>query len=202
MCHAFQMYVAYVSSRFCKSKSGVASVAWLYTCVASVCIKCFSCFRCMLQVFHLDVAYVAVAIHVCWNRVFQMFQLFSSGCCICCSGYTRILQVYVPNVSPILDVFCKYFIWMLLYIAVVIHICRKRAFQLFHLVSVCCNRCCSPRAAALHAPIQRYLSLSCRLALVIRCARNGRSVPKWSGTPWLKCMRACRAPERASIEWT
>jgi hypothetical protein len=170
---------------------------------------CCKCMYQMFQLFQMYVASVSSGRCICCSCYTPMLEpcfpnvsTVSSGCCICCSGYTRILQVYVPNVSPILDVFCKYFIWMLLYIAVVIHICRKRAFQLFHLVSVCCNRCCSPRAAALHAPIQRYLSLSCRLALVIRCARNGRSVPKWSGTPWLKCMRACRAPERASIEWT
>jgi hypothetical protein len=29
---------------------------------------------------------------------------------------------------------------------VFIHICCKHMFQLFHLVSVCCSRCCSPRA--------------------------------------------------------
>jgi hypothetical protein len=52
---------------------------WLYTYVASVCFKCFSCFRRMLQVFYLDVAYVAVAIHI-------------------------LLQVHVPNVSPISEV--------------------------------------------------------------------------------------------------
>jgi hypothetical protein len=55
---------------------------WLYTYVASVCFKCFSCFKHMLQV-------------------------FLSGCCICCDGYTRILQVYVLNVSFVLDVCCS-----------------------------------------------------------------------------------------------
>jgi hypothetical protein len=48
---------------------------WLYTYVASICSKCFNCFRCMLQAFYLDVAYVAVAIHM--------------------------LQAYVSNVSPV-----------------------------------------------------------------------------------------------------
>jgi hypothetical protein len=51
----------------------------------------------MLQVLYVDVAkldrdvaYVAIAIHVCCKRLFQMFQLFEtdvarilSGCCIC-----------------------------------------------------------------------------------------------------------------------
>jgi hypothetical protein len=45
--------------------------------VASVCFKYFRCFICMLQVFHVDVAkvdrgvaYVAMVIHVCCNRLF------------------------------------------------------------------------------------------------------------------------------------
>ena len=33
---------------------------WLYTYGARVCSKCFICFRRMLQVFDLDVAYVAM----------------------------------------------------------------------------------------------------------------------------------------------
>jgi hypothetical protein len=39
-----------------------------------------------------------------------MLQVASvlSGCCICCSGYTRILQVYVPNVSTVASVLSKY----------------------------------------------------------------------------------------------
>jgi hypothetical protein len=81
----------------------------------------------LLHVFHLDVVYVAMAIHVCCKCMFQMFQLFqtyvasvlsvhmdvvcdSCGCCICCNGHTRILQVYVSNVSVVLNVCCKCFI--------------------------------------------------------------------------------------------
>jgi hypothetical protein len=94
--HAFQMYVAYVSSGCCKSRSGVAYVAWLYVYVAIVCFKCFNCFKCMLQVLYLDVAYVIVAIHIgckCMFKIFQLFQKYvtsvSSGCCICCSSYAH-----------------------------------------------------------------------------------------------------------------
>jgi hypothetical protein len=51
-----------------------------------------------------------------------------SGYCICCNGYTRMLQAYVPNVSSVFrrmlemclfgccicsHICCKYFIWML-----------------------------------------------------------------------------------------
>ena len=37
---------------------------WLYTHVSSVCVfKCFRCFRLMLQLFYMDIAYVAMVIH-------------------------------------------------------------------------------------------------------------------------------------------
>ena len=80
---------------------------WLYTCVASVCFKYFNCLKCILQVFHLDAAYVAVAIHVCCKCVFQMLQLFH------------------------LDVAC--FHLDVTYVAVAIRVCYKCTFQMFHL---------------------------------------------------------------------
>jgi hypothetical protein len=54
---------------------------WLYTYVASVCLKCFIYFKRMLQVFYLDVAYV--------------------------STHTHMLQAYVVNVSSVSDVCCS-----------------------------------------------------------------------------------------------
>ena len=54
---------------------------WLYTYVARVCSKCFIYLRRMLQVFYLDVAYVAMA----------------------------MLQMYVSNISSVLDVCCNLF---------------------------------------------------------------------------------------------
>jgi hypothetical protein len=33
--------------------------------------------------------------------------------CICCSGYTRMLQVHVPNISPVPDYVASVFIWTL-----------------------------------------------------------------------------------------
>ena len=42
------------------------------------CRKCFGCFKHMLQVFYLDIAYVALAIHVCCKCLFQIFQLFQT----------------------------------------------------------------------------------------------------------------------------
>jgi hypothetical protein len=43
---------------------------WLYTCVVSLC------FKRMLRVFHLDVAYVAVAINVCCKLFSKCFNYF------------------------------------------------------------------------------------------------------------------------------
>jgi hypothetical protein len=75
---------------------------WLCTCVASICFKCFSYFKRMLQVFHLDVAYVVVAIHVRCKYVFQMFQLFYLG-----------VACFHLNIA---------------YVAVTIHVCCKCMF--------------------------------------------------------------------------
>jgi hypothetical protein len=84
---------------------------WLYTYVASVFYKSFSCFIWMLHVFHLDVAYVAVAIHVCCKSMFQIFHLLYTYVASLCFKYftcfKRMLQVFYLDVA---------------YVAVIIHI--------------------------------------------------------------------------------
>jgi hypothetical protein len=74
----------------------------------------------MLQVFRLDVAkvdrdvaYVAMAIHVCFKCMFQMFHLFfymfiasvSSRCCIC---FTRMLQLFYLDVAYVCNGFQEF----------------------------------------------------------------------------------------------
>ena len=58
--------------------------------VANVCFKCFRYFKGKLQVFYIDVAkvdrdvakldrnvaHIAIAIHICFKCMFQMFYLF------------------------------------------------------------------------------------------------------------------------------
>ena len=74
------------------------------------CLKCFMYFRRVFQVFHLDVAYVAMAIHICF-KCFRCFRL--------------MLQLFHPDVAEVdLDI---------TYVATVIHECFKRMFQVFHL---------------------------------------------------------------------
>jgi hypothetical protein len=75
---------------------------------------------------------------VCF-KVFQMFQRYitsvlyrccksRSGYCTYCNGYTRMIQVYVPNVSSVSDVCCKFFIWNV-------------AMQVFRVFSYVCCKC-------------------------------------------------------------
>jgi hypothetical protein len=87
---------------------------------ASVCSKCFTYFRHMLQVFHLDVAYIAM-LHM--SR--------------------HMLQGSIQNVTFISDIRCK---CVYLNVIVAIHICCKRIFiNVSHLsdyvieVLSCCN---------------------------------------------------------------
>ena len=54
---------------------------WLYTYAVRVCSKCFICFRRMLQVFYLDVAFVANVSEACCKRLFKLFDLFLDVCC-------------------------------------------------------------------------------------------------------------------------
>jgi hypothetical protein len=61
----------------------VLSVWDIFRHVSSLWFKCFRCFRRIFQMFHLDVAYITMAIHACFKRVFQMFQMFSDLCCKC-----------------------------------------------------------------------------------------------------------------------
>jgi len=74
--------------------------------IVRVCFKCFTSFIWMLQVFHLDVtkvdlnvakvdrnvALVAVAIHICFKCMFQMFHLvFQTYVCKC---FVSILHMF------------------------------------------------------------------------------------------------------------
>jgi hypothetical protein len=89
----------------------------------------------MFQVF-LDV------FQTCCKPMFQVFQVFQmyisivscgccksrSGCCICCNGYTHMLQTSISNVSSVfLHICCK---------------CFRRMSKMFYLSSFVYCRCC------------------------------------------------------------
>jgi hypothetical protein len=68
----------------------------------------------MFHTFHLDVACVL------------------SGYSICCNGYTRMLQVFVSNVSSVSDILQVFYLDVA-YFSVAIHIYCKHLFKIFHL---------------------------------------------------------------------
>ena len=56
----------------------------------------FKCFRRVFQVFHLDVAYVAMWLYMhVLSICFQVFHMFQTDVTIVSYGYTRMFQVYV-----------------------------------------------------------------------------------------------------------
>ena len=83
---------------------------WCFASVSDVCCKCFNCFGHMLQIFpqdvtkvDQDVAYVVIAIHVCFECMFQKFHLSSipDECCKCfvrVLQHTCMLQAYVSSI--------------------------------------------------------------------------------------------------------
>jgi hypothetical protein len=105
------------------------------------------CFIWMLHVFHLDVAYVALTIYVCCSVCFKCFMFRTyvasvlSVCFIYCNGYTRMLKVYVSNVSSVSDVCYKCFFKMCC--SGYVH--RLQAyvsmFHLFHTYVAACASC-------------------------------------------------------------
>jgi hypothetical protein len=142
----FYLDIACVSSRCCICCNGIHYVASVY-------FKCFSCFKSMLQVFYLNVAYIAMAIDVCCKCMFQMFQLFEtyvasvlSICCICCTGYTHMLQVYMFQLFS--KVCYKCFIWILHMLQWQYTYIASVCLQMFYLfrtyvaANALCCKCC------------------------------------------------------------
>ena len=65
-----------------------------------------------------------------------------SRCCICCTSYTRMLQVYISNILAVSNICCECVCLDVAYVAVAIHICCKRMFVNVSFVSdVCCIKC-------------------------------------------------------------
>jgi hypothetical protein len=131
--------------------------------------------RCM---FHLDVAYVAMTIHICCECFFQMFQLFhldvvcfhldvayvGMAICVCSKCFTyfkHMLQAFYLNV---------------VYVAVAIHICCQHMFQFVLPYFSMLQQMMLPTRFDSRART-RCLPLSCGLAPTVGRARNKRSLP-------------------------
>ena len=107
--------------------------------MSTVATICFMHFRCMLHMFYLDVAKVDLVLHmlqrlytyiasVCF-KCLSYFQMYvASGlsvCCICCTGYTRMLQVYVFKCFSCFKRKLQVFYLNVAYVAVAIYVCCK-----------------------------------------------------------------------------
>jgi hypothetical protein len=86
----------------------------------------------MCQVFHMVPRYVTCVVYRCWKS--------RSRCCICCNCCIRMFQVYVPNISSILDECCNCVCLHVAkvdldvaYVAIAVYVCFKCMFQIFHL---------------------------------------------------------------------
>jgi hypothetical protein len=176
MFHAFQVCVAYVSSGCCKNRSGITFFCNGYTHVLQVHVSnVLAVFKRMLQVLHLDIAYIAVAIHVCCKCVFQIFQLFHLDV-----AYIAVaIHHVVFQMFHLFQIYRRCFIWMLLYVAVVIHICCKCMFQLFHLILVCWSRCCSSHALTRGHARAAYTHPALHIS-VMRTSSNSRTCMQWT----------------------
>jgi hypothetical protein len=75
----------------------------------SVRSKCFTCFRPMLQLFHMNVAYVS---DICCKRLFKIFHLFQTYVASVCY-LDVVVAIHIcckpmfVNVSLVLDVCCR-----------------------------------------------------------------------------------------------
>jgi hypothetical protein len=129
-------------------------------------------------------------------------------CFSCFIWMLHILQWLYTYVASVSSKYFTYFRRMLqafyldvVYVVVVIHICCKHMFQLFHQVSVCCGRCSDSRACT-RCTHPSSTTMLCGPAPIVGHTRNGQSVPKWASTLKSKCMCACRVSERASTQRT
>jgi hypothetical protein len=80
------------------------------THVASVHFKCCGCFRSMLQLFQMNVAYVAMVVHVSCKGLFLMFHLcFWTYCCKCVYGCCIRFKCFIYTLRMFAMVFkCLY----------------------------------------------------------------------------------------------
>jgi hypothetical protein len=92
-----------------------------------------------------------------------MFRIVLSGYCICCNGYTRMLQVYVSAAS---NVCCRRFTWMLhimqLLYMYVVSVCLKYFSCLKHMLQVFlfrCHICCIGYTLMLQVYVSNVLAV-------------------------------------------
>jgi hypothetical protein len=113
-----------------------------------------------------NVTYVAMTIHVCCKRLFQMFQLFQmdvvhvlSGCCI---YFTVVLQVFHPDVAYVFTHMLQVFHLEVAYVLQWLHTCFRCILQVFQLfwtyIANVSFRCCKSRSGVAHVAVEPICS--------------------------------------------
>ena len=114
--------------------------------VTSVCFNCLRYFRGMLHVFYMDVskmdrdvAHVTMVAHVCCKRLFKMFHLFFQTYVV--SVFIWMLHMFYTYVVSVLSACCVCLQW---FSSVFRCFCKcfRRMFQVLHLSSFVCCKCC------------------------------------------------------------
>jgi hypothetical protein len=170
---------------------------WLYT----VCYKC-----------------------KCFSR-FKRVASVLSGCCICCNGYTHMLQVYVSNVSAIfkrmlqvfyLDMMLHMLHWLYTYVTSVRFkylSCFKHKLQVFYLdvayIAVAIHICCK----CMFVNVSSVLDVCCSKCFYVEVLHDqawevgadgggplGHSGPRMRGCPHIHAQ--AHAYRSSSSAWT
>jgi hypothetical protein len=80
----------------------------------------------MFQMFQMDIACVS-------SEYFQSRSEY-------CDGYTRMLQLYVPNVSVVSHVVCECVYLNVAYVATATHMLKAYVPNVTSVLDVCCNK--------------------------------------------------------------
>jgi hypothetical protein len=77
---------------------------------------------------------------IIWDRGKYVASVLS-GCCICYTGYTHMLQMYVSNVSAISNVCCKFFLSRCLNCSARTHMLQMYIINVSFILDICCSKC-------------------------------------------------------------
>jgi hypothetical protein len=151
----------------------------------------FMCFICMLQVFHVDVAYVAMVIHVCCKCIVLNVLAVSDVCCKCfiwvlhmfhsyvASIFIRMLHMFHTYAASVSSRCCICFA-----MAHVFSWCFRRMLQVFHpdiaKVDLMLHILqCDPSAAAACYSCWAHMH-ACGCGASDRCGKRCRHKSRWS----------------------
>jgi hypothetical protein len=112
---------------------------------------CFSCFKGILQLFLMDVAYIASVSEACYKRLLKMFHLFPR---VCCNSMFQMFQLFQSYVAVSVFSCCNCSTWMLhMFHIHVASVCPKCLICFKYMLhsSVSCCKCIPPALVSMKA---------------------------------------------------